>query len=186
MGKKYPTKERISDEPRLTDAIDKMAKTIDLFFDQIRNIRVGNVTTAVIDSVRVQYHGQKTPIMHLARTSGGRGKPISIEPYDPSLVSQINKDLIQAGFSSYVFSKTTVCVNVPPMSGEERDKICNHVKKIGEDSKIAIRNIRKQFRNSLKDLTQDERLSAEKLLQENTDSSISLINEGVDDKVSKL
>jgi ribosome recycling factor len=163
-----------------------MAKTVDLFFDQIRNIRVGNVTTAVIDSVKVQYHGQKTPIKHLARTSGGCGQPISITPYDQSLVSQINKDLNQAGFASYVFSKTTVCVNVPPMSGEEVAKICNYVKKIGEDAKIAIRNIRKQFRNSLKELTQDERLNAEKLLQEHTDLSISLITEGVDDKVSEL
>lgn len=169
----------------MTEEISNMEKTVDVFFDQIRNIRSGNVTPAFIDSVKVQCNGQKTPISHIARTSGGRGKPISIEPFDPSLVPSINKELNQAGFASCVFSKTTVCVNIPPMSGEEREKICNHIKKMGEDAKIAVRNIRKRAKNSLKG-TQDELQAAEKLLQEKTDLAISLISRGVIDKISKI
>jgi len=72
------------------------------------------------------------------------------------------------------------------MSGDERDKIRTHVKKIGEEAKVAIRNIRKQAKKSLKDLPENERIPAESKLQEKTDLSVSIIAEGVTEKVSQL
>lgn len=178
--------ERDSDEPRLNDAIQRMAKTVDFFFEQIQHIRTGNVTPSVLDSVRIECYGQKTPLKGLAMTTGGRGQPISIKPYDPNMTVQINRDLNSAGFPAYIFSKDTVCVNVPPMSGDEREKIRKHVKKIGEESKVAIRNIRKQGKRLLKGLPDDEKKAGEDYLQEKTDLAISMIDEGIADKVTQL
>jgi len=53
-----------------------MAKTVDFFFEQIRNIRTGNVTTGVLDTIRIECYGNKMPLKHIAMTTGGRGQPI--------------------------------------------------------------------------------------------------------------
>lgn len=163
-----------------------MAKTVNYFYEQINNIRTGNVTSGVIETVRVESYGQKTPLKHIAMVTGGQGKPILIQPYDSTLVAQINRDLLNAGFSSYIFSKDSVCVNVPPMSGDEREKISKYVKGLGEESKVAIRNIRKQCKKSLKDLPDGERNKSEKELQKHTNDNEFLIIKEVEGKIKEL
>lgn len=176
---------RISDEG-MTEAIDKMDKTVDQFYDSIRCIRSGGITTSLIDSVKVEAYGQQMPIKHLAMTTGRGNQSISIKPHDPNLVAAINKTLWKEGFQSYIFSKDTVCVPVPPISGEDREKTKQHIRKLGEDAKIAIRNIRKQCRKTLEAASEDDLARLEKELQKVTDESIEIIVQVVEEKTAKL
>jgi len=173
---------------RLSEAVAKMTKTVETFDETVRCIRTGGVTTSVIDTVKVEAYGQSTPLKHLAMTSGSPNQPISVKPYDTTLVPEINRALQKQGFSSYVFSKDTVCVQIPVACGEERDKIRLHVKKLGEEAKIAIRNIRKNYRNNLEKLSEskDDLKLLEGDLQKLTDKAISEICKTVDFKISQI
>lgn len=162
-----------------------MEKTIDNFEDSIKGIRLGTVTPSFIDTFKVSYYGQLTPIKHLAATSSDKGL-VLVKPHDPNLLGTIQKTLKEAGLNAYVFSKQAVAVSVPPFCGEEREKIKARVKKLGEEAKIAIRNIRQNYRKSEKAATKDIQQQNEKEIQELTDIHIDLIDEIVKSKMDSL
>jgi len=159
-----------------------MAKAVEFFQDQIRSIRYGRITSGVIDTVRVECYEQKLPIKQIAWTVSQKNR-ISVTPYDPHLLSAIDRALKRDGFNSYVFSKTQVMINLPPISGEDREKVIAMVSKTGEEAKVAIRNVRKKFRQSL---TKDEIQQVDKELQFLTDKKILEIDFLIEEKVDSL
>lgn len=152
--------------------------------DSIRGIRLGSITPGFIDTFKLSYYGQTMPIKHLAYTSSERGLVI-VRPHDPTILGTIQKVLSEAGMNAYQFSKETVAVSVPPISGDERERVKARVKQLGEDTKIAIRAIRKQFRKDASG-TEDEKKQSEKEIQAATDDHIALIEEIVKDKLDVL
>ena len=99
-----------------------MAKVIEFFQDQIKNIRFGRISTSLIDTVRVECYEQKLPLQQIAWTVAEKNR-ISVTPYDPQLLGAIDRALKKDGFNSYIFSKTQVVINLPPFSGEDREKV---------------------------------------------------------------
>lgn len=165
---------------------DKMDKAIELLQQSIIGIRLGTVTPALIDTFKVTYYGQQMPIKHLAYTSAERGN-VMVKPHDPSILGTIQKTLKEAGFNAYTFSKEAVAVSVPPICGEEKEKVKARVRKLGEETKITIRSIRKNWRSTLdKNLPDDERRSQESSIQESTDAAIQMVDEIVDAKIVNL
>lgn len=154
-----------------------MEKAIQFFLDQLVGIRWGTVTPALVDSVKADYYGQKTLISHLASTRPDQGR-IMVNAHDPQAVGSINTALRQAGFNSYVFSKTAVVVSVPPPSGDEKKKVQAHIAKLAEEAKIAVRNVRKKVRQHVDDLG-----AIDKPLQRLTDESIKQIDDIAKDKI---
>jgi ribosome recycling factor len=159
-----------------------MTKAVEFFEDQIRSIRFGCITTGLIDTVRVECYEQKMPIKQIAWTTSEKNR-ISVAPYDPQLLGAIDRALKKEGFNSYVFSKTQVVVNLPPMSGEDRIKVASQVSKLGEEAKISIRNIRKKFRQAL---LKEEIQESDKALQALTDSKITEIDMLVEFKIESI
>lgn len=174
-------------EPR-----DLMEKSLEFLADQLIGIRHGMITTAVIDSVRVPCYGQSMPIGHLAQTAM-QDHRIRIQPHDPSLRAVIAKSLVTAGFEAFVFSKTEVVVSVPPPSGTDREKVIARLTQLGEETRVAVRNIRKKFRQRLKKdwpptklaIGEDEVRQIEDQLQKMTDDYIREIDRMIEAKVSK-
>jgi len=157
----------------------QMEKTINNLSDSIVGIRGGMISAAVIDTVKVSCYGQQTPIKHVA-TTGRVGDSIYVEPYDASHTNHIAKCLVEAGFSAYAFSKTRVLVSVPPPSGDQKRETIARLKKLAEEAKIAIRNIRKKFRQK-----QDSKdLDVE--IQKSTDSYIAEIDDIINRKITGL
>lgn len=152
-----------------------MDKTVEHLAEQLQAIRFGTITSGLIDSVRINCYGGTTEIRHLAMTQNDK-KRICVTPYDPSLIGTINTALNSAGFNSYVFSKTSIVVSIPQPCGEEKEKVVKHVRKLGEEAKVAIRNIRKKAK---KEHDEDE-------VQKVTDSSINEIEEWVESKVQEI
>jgi ribosome recycling factor len=167
------------------EILDKMERTISCLEESIRCIRLGTVTSSFVDTFKVACYGQQMPIKHLAQTSNERGL-VMVKPNDPTLLGPIQKTLKDAGLNAYIFSKQAVAVSVPPICGEERERVKARVKTLGEDTKVAIRNIRKAHRKADKSLTEDEKRKFEKEIQEVTDSHITLVDEIVGDKLIAL
>jgi ribosome recycling factor len=159
-----------------------MNKTVENLSDSIVGIRGSTITVGVVDTIKVSYHGQLQPIKHIAYT-GKNGDAIFIDPYEPELTNQIAKVLKEAGFSAYAFSKTRVVVSVPPPSGDQRKSTIAHLRKLGEEAKIAIRNVRKKQRQQLE---KESLVIEDKKIQEITDSNIAEIDLIIEGKIKSL
>lgn len=122
-----------------------MQKTVDFLSDQLRGFQVDNVSMAMVESVRFMYHGQPTPIKHLASTSQ-ENRRISLQLYDVTVGDSLTKCLVDSGFDAYKFSANTVIVTVPLPSGEQREKTLKRMKQLGEETKVALRNLRKKWK----------------------------------------
>ena len=131
------------------------------------------------------HNGQMTPLRELSYSCTMKGN-ISITPHDPSLVGQINNVLKAYGLNSYVFSKTSVAAHIPQITGEEKTKVHKQIKKLGEDAKIAVRNIRKNLKRNLDKLPADEKMNEQKRLQDEVDEAIREVDIIVTNKINSI
>ena len=159
-----------------------MEKPVDILISHLTGIHAGNISPAIIDSVRITYHGQLTPIKHLAHTELTKAG-IVITPYEIGILNSIVQALNSSGFNSYVYSKVSAIASVPKPNKEDMAKVINHIKKLGEDAKVAIRGIRK---NARQELTADELKRQEKTIQKITDDYISQIDSIIKSKIEKI
>ena len=148
----------------LFDAEERMEKAVNVFRDELRGLRTGRATPALVDSLRVEAYGSPTPLKQLAQISTPDPQSILIRPYDQSLLKDIEKAIRSSdlGMSPNSDGKM-VRLQVPPMSGEQRQKMATRIKKSAEEAKVACRNIRrdsnKHFDQAEKDkeMTEDDR-----------------------------
>lgn len=161
-----------------------MERTIKVLSDSLHGISsLGVSSSSLIDAVKVQVHGQNTPLKHLASTRSN-GRRVTINVFDQLTTTAVAKACQDAGFEAYVFSKDSVVVTLPSLSGEYRNEMKLKIKKLGEETKVSIRNIRKQFKQGLKGLSKSDRQKEEKMIQKETDKHIMFVNEIVAEKTS--
>ena len=151
-----------------------MEKTVDFLRDQLVGMG-GNINDNLISTVTIDYSGQQTPLEHLGLIHQ-KDRRISITPYDPSIIMRVEEELKKQGFDAYKFSKTTVVVNIPLISGDTRRKVASRMNRLGEDAKVSIRNIRRNFRKKNKDCDDKE-------LQKMTNIAIEEIDQLISGKV---
>src|SRR5437016_877196 len=148
----------------LLDAEERMDKAVGVFRDELRGLRTGRATPALVDSLRVEYYGSPTPLKQMAQISTPDPQSIVIRPFDPSVLKDIEKAIRSSdlGMTPNNDGKMIRLI-VPAMSGEQRQKMVTRIKKSAEEAKVAIRNIRrdanKQFDQAekAKEMTEDER-----------------------------
>lgn len=126
----------------------QISKTIENLKNQIKGFRSGTISPAFVSSIKVMYDGQMTPIGELAFSTTTKNGVMTtlFDLNNPHLLGQINNVLKACGLNSYIFSKTAIMVSIPPITGEEKTKVHKQIKKLGEDAKIAVRNIRKNMK----------------------------------------
>src|SRR5205807_6217601 len=154
----------MTSEEILFDAEERMEKAVGVFKDELRGLRTGRATPALVDSIRVEYYGSPTPLKQLANISTPDPQQIVIRPFDQSVLKEIEKAIRSSdlGMSPNNDGKL-IRLTVPPMSGEQRQKMVARIKKSAEEAKVALRNIRrdanKQFDQAekAKEMTEDER-----------------------------
>ena len=167
-----------------------MEKTVSMYSERL-SVRCDVLSPSVIETVRVECYEQTMPIQHIAQV-GCSGQRIVVEPYDTTLLGAIDTALKKAGFNSYIFSKTQVVVPYSAMSGADRDKIRIQITRLGEEARVAIRNIRKKLRQTAlqkmgwQRVPQDEIEKFEKQLQQTTDAKIEEIDSLVKAKLSNF
>jgi ribosome recycling factor len=155
-----------------------MDKAVEFFRDQMRGIRGGEISSGLIDTIRVEAYEQRLPLKQLAWTIPDKNR-ILVTPYDASLLGAIDKAIKSEGFNSYVFSKTQVVVNCPPVCVQDKDRVIAQINKLAEEARVVVRNIRKKTRQKAED-------NIDKPLQQLTDEKIKEINDLAEYKASVL
>ena len=138
-----------SDET-LFDCEERMEKAVKVFADELRGLRTGRATPALVDGLRVEYYGSPTPLKSLAQISTPDPQSIVIRPFDQGSLKDIEKAIRSSdlGMSPNNDGKI-IRLQVPPMSGEQRQKMVARVKKSAEEARVAVRNVRRDGNKNL-------------------------------------
>src|SRR6266513_713683 len=151
-------------EEILFDGEERMEKAVNVLKDELRGLRTGRATPALVDSIRVEYYGSPTPLKQLAQISTPDPTQIVIRPFDQSCLKDVEKAIRSSDLGmSPTNDGKMIRLQVPPMSGEQRQKMVARIKKSSEDAKVALRNIRRDANKHFdqaekaKDMTEDER-----------------------------
>ncbi len=163
---------------------DQMNKSLEHYKQQLAKVRTGRANASILDNVKVDYYGTPTPIPQVATINVPDAKTIIIQPWDTSIINSIEKAIKKSdlGFNP-VNDGRIIRIPVPPLTEERRKEIVKFCKKLTEDSKIAIRNIRRDqielIRKAEKDkeLTEDDKKLGEEKIQKITDEFIKKIDE---------
>jgi ribosome recycling factor len=156
----------------------KMAGPVKHLEDQLRGIRPGAMSVGFLETFRVPHQGSTVALAKVAAILPGK-QTINIRPFDQALVPAIERTLLESKLSAYRPNPTMVAVSIPPLSGEQREEMAKHVRKLGEEAKIAIRSIRQQSRNAA------EPWHA-KNIQKETDAAIAAIEKAIKAKLVEL
>ena len=175
------------------DAKVRMDKSIEAFRQEISKIRTGKATTALLDGIKVEYYGTPTPLNQTANVTVLDAHTLSITPWDKSMVQLIDKAILSADLGlNPVSDGTNIKVPIPPLTEERRKELVKLVKKFGEDSKIAIRNVRRDANEHLKkqeknkEISEDLRHDFEGEVQEITDNHVKRIDEMIKHKETEI
>lgn len=143
-----------------TDTERKMQKTVTSITEELAGIRSGKATPALLDSVKVDAYGQKMPLNQVASVSVPDPKSLVVQPWDKTLIGDIVKaiQIAELGFNPQV-EGPIIRVPVPPLSEERRVELVKHCKKIAEEGKVAVRNIRREANERLKKAEKDKKVS---------------------------
>jgi ribosome recycling factor len=162
----------------------RMDKTIQVFHDELATIRTGKASPALVEGIQVDYYGTPTRLREMAKIATPEPRLIVIQPWDPSVVPAIVKAINQSALGiTPVNDGKLVRLPVPELDEERRKDLVKTVRKIGEDTRVAIRNVRREQNEELKKLqkagtiTEDDLHREEKSVQEATDGHIKKIDE---------
>lgn len=175
------------------DAQKKMDHTLEVFRRDLSSVRSNRASAGLLNPVQVEYYGTPTPLNQLATINTPDPQLITVTPYDKSIVKQVEKAIAAADLGLNPSADgPLIRVPIPPLTEERRRELAKHVKKIGEDCKIALRNIRREANDKAKkaeknkELSQDEERTAEARIQEMTDAHVKRIDQMVQDKEKEL
>lgn len=170
-------------ETLLLESEEKMDKSVNVLKEEYIQLRVGRANPHVLDKVMVDYYGEMTPVNQTANISVQEGKILVIAPWDKSLLKNVEKGIIIANIGLTPTNDGNVIRLVfPDLTEERRRDIVKQVKKMAEDTKVAVRNIRRDTLESLKkwktakEITEDEYTSWEKDVEKMTSDTVAGID----------
>jgi len=162
----------------------KMKKTIEVYEDNLGSVRVGRANASVLSRVNVDYYGTPTPINSVANVSVSDARTLTITPWDASLNKPIEKALLASDIGITPSNDGKVIrLLFPQLTEERRKELKKQVSKMGEDAKVALRNIRREANDKCKEMkkasemNEDEQKASEKSVQDLTDKYIKKVDE---------
>lgn len=161
-----------------------MDKTLEALRSELSKVRTGKATTTLLDGVKVDYYGSLTPINQVGNVTVLDPHTLSITPWDKAMVQIIDRAILEAnlGFNP-ISDGTNLKIPIPALTEERRKDFVKLTKKFGEDSKVAIRNVRRDANDHLKKEQKDKKMSEDELkdaedeVQKLTDHHIKLIDD---------
>lgn len=167
----------------LNETESKMKKAIETMEKRLTNIRAGRANPAILDGVMVNYYGTPTPLIQLATISIPEGRQLAIKPFDKSCLSNIERGIYEANIGLTPNNGEVIILNIPALTEETRREYVKQAKTIGEEGKIALRNIRQDANNDIKklELPEDEEKQGTLEVQE----LIQKYNKVVDEKIKQ-
>ncbi len=173
----------------LKDTEERMKKSVAALETDFASIRTGRASASLFDKIKVDYYGQQTPLAQAATISIPESRLVVIQPWDRGLLGPIEKALLASELSLNPSSDGKVIrIQIPPLTEERRKELVKLSKNHAEQSKVAIRNIRRDCNDSLKkmlkdkEIGEDEEKQGEDLVQKLTDNYIKEIGKLLDQK----
>ncbi len=168
----------------LTDADRRMDKSVEATTHELTTVRTGRASAALLDRIQVDYYGQPTPLRQLATINVPEPRMITVQPYDPSVIKAIERSVQESdlGLTPSNDGKT-IRLPIPQLTEERRKELVKVVRHLGEEGRVAVRNVRRDVMHHLKDLVKDgdvgddEERRAEEKAQKLTDDHVKRIDD---------
>ncbi|MEI7473563.1 MAG: ribosome recycling factor [bacterium] len=145
----------------------KMQKTIAETKREFLSIRTGRANPVVLDRLSIDYYGSATPIRQAANVSVQDGTTLFIQPYDKTIIKDIEKAILKSDLGVTPNNDgANIRITFPPLTEDRRKELVKQVKKIGEENKVAVRNIRREMSDALKKAEKDENLPEDEVKKE--------------------
>jgi ribosome recycling factor len=163
---------------------DKMQKSLDALHHQFSKIRTGRASASILDDVKINYYGQPTPVKQLCNISIPEARLIVVQPWDKTTLADIEKAILAANLGITPENDGNV-IRMPfqPLTEEKRKDIVKNLKKLAEDARVAVRNIRRDSNEEVKkqkkdsEISEDEEKKLLKEIQDVTDEWIGKVDE---------
>ena len=166
------------------EAKNKMGKAVTHFQSELKSVRTGRASTALLDNISVEFYGTMSPLKNIALISAPDAQLITIQPYDPNALEAIEKAISVSDIDINPNNDGSIIrLSIPPLTEERRKDLVKHVHSIIEEGRISIRNIRRDANEKLKSLEKNHELSEDNLkieldnIQDITDEHIKKLNE---------
>jgi ribosome recycling factor len=170
-------------------AKESMELSVQHLEKELLNIRAGKANPIMLNSVFVEYYGTPTPLSQVANINTPDGRTLSIQPWEKSLLAEIEKGILQAnlGFNPMNNGESLI-INIPPLTEERRKELVKLAKVETENAKVSIRNSRKEANNDIKktDISEDLQKNAEIDIQELTNQFIKKVDDIFDVKEKEI
>lgn len=171
-------------EAIFSDMKKETGRALEALAHKLAGLRTGRASTAILDGVKVDYYGTPTPIRQIATLAVPESRTITVQPWDTSQLHAIEKAILTSDLGINPSNDGKIIrINLPQLTEETRRELVKQARKYGEESKVAIRNIRRDANESLKKLEKDKKLSQDELkklqqeVQDLTDRQIHRIDE---------
>ncbi|MDR0452992.1 MAG: ribosome recycling factor [Treponema sp.] len=172
---------------------ERMKKTVASLKEGFGSFRTGRASASLFDKIKVDYYGNKSPLNQVANISVPEARLIVIQPWDKGLIGEIEKAVRSSELSLNPSNDGKVIrISIPPLTGERRNELSKLAKNQAEQSRVAVRNIRRDGNEELKKLLKtgeltedDERVNTDEL-QKLTDSYIAKINQALEEKEKEI
>ncbi len=166
-----------------TDTQDRMDKALESLDRDYRKLRTGRASVSLVDSIRIDYYGTSTPLNQLATLTIPDPRTIMIQPWDTSVIGEVEKAILKSDLGLTPMNDGKVIrINIPPLTTERRRELVKVVKKMAEETKVAVRNIRRDANDMIKELkkekeiSEDDQFRAQEETQRITDDMIKRID----------
>ena len=171
-------------EKTLNDLEEKMNKTLKALQGDLNKVRTGRASVALFDDIRVDFYGTPTPLKQVATLSVPESRLIIIQPWDPQMIGEIEKAILKSELGvTPTNDGKLIRLTIPRLTEERRKDLVKIIKKMGEGSKVAIRNIRRDANENFKEMEKEKLISEDELhqnfdkIQKVTDGFIQKIDE---------
>ena len=172
---------------------EKMSSACKHLEKELQAIRAGRANPAVLDKVAVEYYGTPTPVAQLAAVAVPEARVLTISPWDTKLVKEISKAIMSSDIGiNPIDDGRVIRLNFPAPNEERRKQLAKEVSKLGEDAKVAVRNVRRDAMDKAKamkkagELTEDTQKTMEEDVQKLTDKYIKNIDAAVEEKQKEI
>ena len=175
------------------EAEERMDKTIAAFHRELTTLRAGRATPSLLDRIEVEYYGAATPLNQLAGISAPEPRLLVVQPWDKNSIGDIEKAILKSDLGLTPNNDGNVIrLAIPQLTEERRRELVKFVRKKGEESKVGVRNIRREANESIKkmekngEISEDERRRAQDEVQELTNSKIEEIDRLLQNKEKEI
>ncbi len=174
-------------------ATERMSRTIEALKKEFASIRTGRASLALLDGIMVNYYDTLTPLQQLASLSIPESRQIAIQPWDPKIISDIEKAILKSDLGLTPMNDgKMIRISIPPLTEDRRKQLVKTVKKKAEEAKVAIRNIRRDVLEEIKKLEKEKHISedivkkSQEETQKITDSFITKVDEVLSHKEKEI